>query len=120
MSLTWDINDCLDADELLSDENRQTTQAMIFATIGVGIGTITADNWPEFYVRLKASGYWNDGGEPRLTPELVYRYIGLRTNVPDESRTGWLNRVIGSRMDADIEQARRTLLSATAPAAGGS
>lgn len=98
MSLNWDITRCKDSEELLTEEQYPTTEAMIFATMGTGIGELTDKTAPEFYARLVASGYY-----PGVTPQIVARYIGLRTNVfPMETRTKWLKRVVGSHMDDSL------------------
>jgi hypothetical protein len=104
MALTWDITNCKDSEELLTEEQWDTTQAMIFATMGVGIGKITEDNWPEFYARLLVAEYYGTD----FTPALVRRYVGLHTNVfPLETRAKWLKRVIGSRLDEAVHRAKR-------------
>lgn len=65
------------------------TESLIFATLEVGIGEITNDNWQEFYRRLriseKVSGPYlinvAETDQTRLiTPKEVKQHIGLKTN----------------------------------------
>lgn len=86
MALTWDATAVRDFDQLTDDE-RVTREALIFATMAVGMGEITEDNAQEFYTRLsfweKVNGAYRfgDGEALYFTPEDVKRFIGLRTNV---------------------------------------
>lgn len=83
---------------------RPRSQAIIFGTMPLGIGSITEENAAEFYARL---AYYEllfgafvtrwDGEtsipEP-ITPEDVRLHIGLRTNVfPKETERRWLVRM---------------------------
>lgn len=105
MSLNWDITKCADSEALLSEDQRDTTDAMIWATMFTGIGTITERNVAEFHARLVVGGYWL--GEPLPYAE-VRKYIGLSTNVfPEETRAKWLKRMIGGRMDDLVRKAER-------------
>jgi hypothetical protein len=105
LSLNWDITKCADPDALLTDEQYPTTEAMVMFTMGVGIGELTDKTAPEFYARLVASDYW-----PGITPQIVARYIGLRTNVfPQETRAKWMKRVITSRMDESVRKYARVM-----------
>jgi len=104
MSLDWDVSKCENSDELTAGDQWEFTQAMVFATIGVGIGAVTEANWQEFYARMKLGYYWNDA---EITPDVVRRYIGMRTNVSFETRAKWLKRVMGSRLDEYVYQANR-------------
>ena len=74
---------------------RSVTQALIFATMAIGIGTITMKNLHEVQVRLEL---WQDvvgalltratgkGLKPvRVTAEDVARHVGLSTNVYRDS-----------------------------------
>jgi hypothetical protein len=66
------------------------TEALVFATMAIGIGSITATNWIEFYQRLHAvelvSGPYLRRHKDRyheanyITPLEVYMHIGLHTN----------------------------------------
>ena len=102
MSLNYDLTDC-DHDAIKDgDEWRPFVQPIIFATMAVGIGEITEDNFLEFWQRLNVFELVHD--LPPLTPlDHVVAMIGLRTNVfPAETRAKWLKRVVSSEMDAKI------------------
>lgn len=110
MSLTWDITGCANHEELWEGDQAGITNAMIFATMGAGIGRITETNWPEFYARIRAGGYFGD--EDDFTPETVHRYVGLHTNVGNETRAAWMRRVLNSRLNDDVREARRRVAAA--------
>jgi hypothetical protein len=110
MSLNWSIEKCADPDALLTDHQRDTTDAMIWATMFTGIGKITEKNVAEFHARLVVGRYWQ--GEPLPYAE-VRRYIGLSTNVfPEETRAKWLKRIIGGRMDDLVRKVEREAATA--------
>lgn len=103
MSLNWNIGDCADgADVLWSDEHKAMTEALIFATMSIGIGRWTEQNIEDVYARLKLIEAlygclvyeMRDGKreDHHLTPEDVRRYIGLRTNVAPETRASFVKR----------------------------
>lgn len=87
MALTWDARDVRDYDQL-TDNERVTRESLIWSTMAIGMGEITAENAQEFYTRLSllekitgASRFDGDGNPLFFTPEDVKRFIGLRTNV---------------------------------------
>lgn len=91
MALTWDSTAC-DLPATLSDDEAVTRESLIFATMGVGMPSITAENAREFYARL--SFYEKVNGAMRFdfdsdtdtrteryfTADEVRKFIGLRTN----------------------------------------
>jgi hypothetical protein len=124
MALTYDLSRikdwqvvCVDGDGL-----NPVTQALIFKTMDVGIGEITSDNWREFAARLElcedvfgAMLTDGEGGNVRLTPEDVYRHIGLKTNVfPKES---WATFYAKLRKDAE-QRVNREVAKLTAVVVG--
>lgn len=110
MALHWDITRCANSDELLADDDAAAfTDLMIWSTLGVGIGSITEDNWPEFYARLHVAGYATN-----VTPQQVHRYVGLGTNVSNETRLQWMKRIVGQRLDEEVRHARREVSKADA------
>jgi len=69
-------------------------------TMTIGMGEITKENWKEFAIRLQiyerlfGSFLMDKDGNSVMTPELVFKHIGLRTNVfPKETKAKWLSRV---------------------------
>ena len=111
MSLDWDVSKVADDVRLTQDPEtgdavmNPVTNAIIWATIAVGIGEITEKNAREFYTRLHAwelslGAYLtmaDDDGKRRdylITPEDIRAHIGLRTNVfPYESATKWSRKL---------------------------
>lgn len=112
MALHWDITACENSAALTADDDSAAfTDFVIWTTMGVGIGKITEANWSEFYARMVVAGYAKN-----LDPEWVHRYVGLSTNVSNETRLQWMKRVIGGRMDDEKRHAEREVakLDATA------
>ena len=100
MSLNWNLSRmrnrdiATDADDKLSPR----TEAMIWATMAVGIGRITERNAEEFARRIAlfetAHGALrsNADGPIYITLDEVRLHIGLSTNVADTSRAAWDKR----------------------------
>ena len=92
------------------DLNWDTTQAIAFATMLIGMGSITEKNYREFYTRMKmysnaTSGTWDD-----LTLDTIKKRIGLEVNVNDITPLKWnktLGRIIRDRVNLDLRQAKR-------------
>lgn len=84
------------------------TNCFIWATMGAGMGSITEENYSEFWLRVnlqeKLSGPFlgqkraeGEGLEPRfITLEEVKAHIGLGTNVSYESWSSWTKRQVDS------------------------
>jgi len=79
------------------------TIAMSHLTMIVGIGRLTDKMAPEFYARVKfVEGlygcFWYDGtGTPQeITWENVLAYVGLSSNVVNESRAKFVKRHVDS------------------------
>ena len=82
------------------------TEALIFATIGVDLGTITEANAAEFFARLRFTERLDgpmliraevDGKRPEgfaafVTEDEVLAHIGLSCNVTPKSRSAWLKK----------------------------
>ena len=118
MPLTWDIEDIEDyknvcwirEEEDLGDESKvrlnPVTEVLIWATISVSMGEITAKNADEFFARVFIcdrlfGGFLIKDGKPEnLTPEHIRAHIGLRTNVSEETRAKWMKRIVGDEMKA--------------------
>lgn len=79
-------------------------ESIILATIPVGMGEITKDNWLEFYKRMRIIETVNDFGwfgwksvrgkhkSINVEKKHVKRMIGLKTNVSNESPAKWFRR----------------------------
>jgi hypothetical protein len=89
MALTWTLDQIKDYEEVcwIEDRLNPVTEALIWATMAVGIPQITDDNADEFYDRLHrwerlVAYYVIEGGKgPRpITREEVKAHIGLHTN----------------------------------------
>lgn len=94
MALNWNIEKVKNWKEISDDEEEwKVTDALIWATMAVGLGSITKANAEEFHRRL--SEYEHQfgtylilkGGEPYyITLADVQRRIGLYTNVGNTSK----------------------------------
>lgn len=101
MALNWNIIKCSNHKSLQTEDEWPITNALIWATMSVGIRDITEENIPEFYARLRV---WEDIAGPMLwgkdeeTGKLVERKIevddlrkriGLHTNASSMTRAEW-------------------------------
>ena len=95
MSLRWDITNVEDFDAIQTDAEWGITEAIIWLTIAVDLGGITAENVKDFANRaalvqavdgpVLAHGIY-------VTDEMIERRIGLSTNVSDVKFGPWLNQ----------------------------
>jgi len=117
MSLNYDLRETADFDAITTDEAWPVTQAIIFATMAVGIGDLSEANLPEFYARIslyeQVGGaflreFTDDGPVDRpLTYDDLRARVGLKTNVfPVETRAKWLKRVVGNTLDDRVREAK--------------
>ena len=95
MSLNFKLVDIADYESLCYDDGEITAEChnMIFATISAGIGRITEKNYIEFALRVNLAGGLSEFQSDwmvNLKPETVRKYIGLTTNVGDESFSKWV------------------------------
>jgi hypothetical protein len=75
-----------------------TTQTLIFATMAVGLGTISEKNAEEFHRRLawvERGGAFRRSaeGDVPFTLDEVRAHVGMTTNVSDETKTKWNKRM---------------------------
>jgi hypothetical protein len=106
MALNWNIENCNDWEQLITDDNWQVTNALIWLTMGVDLGEINESNVNDFYARIKVwervCGHLLNGSSMEnpvsapyyITFEDVFRRVGLSANVSDKSLNEWLKRVI--------------------------
>ncbi len=86
MSLNWNIEKCKSWQQLNTDSEWPITSSLIWATMAVGISTITKINAEEFHRRLalyenQNGFYLSRNGKPSpIALEDVKRRIGLSTN----------------------------------------
>lgn len=81
------------------DELNPVTNALIWSTMSVGLGSITEKNLQEWLVRLAFSDKLfgtmlkKDGEDRPFTRDELVAHIGLSCNVCDESRVKWTKRM---------------------------
>ena len=77
------------------------TEAIIFATMAVDMGQITAENSKKFYTRHKMWQRVNGlGNVPGLNYEVITAHAGLKTNVTTLSDAAF-NKTLITRLDTD-------------------
>ena len=106
MSLNYDLTAC-DPEKIYDADGDWLpfVQPMIFTALVTDIGTITEDNYLEFWQRANVFELIH-GITPTTTLDQCVAMIGLRTNVfPQTTRAKWLKRVVGTEMDAKIAAA---------------
>jgi len=118
MSLDWDVSRVKNCEEVCYRPSSETpdefllnvvTDTLIWHTMYVGLGRITEKNVMEFFTRCDM---WADVvGAPiikpnngtmehiRLTYQDIINHIGLSTNVGNESKTKFLNRIYSTKTD---------------------
>ncbi|MGA1739143.1 MAG: hypothetical protein ACO4AM_07680 [Candidatus Nanopelagicaceae bacterium] len=71
------------------------TSYIVYGMLIVEISDINASNITEVYARLKiAQKIWTkDQGKVEITVSDIIKHIGLRTNVPNNSRSEWLKTI---------------------------
>lgn len=126
MALHWDLTEIEDHENrcFYHDENgaegpgnymEPVTNALIWSTMGIGMGEITADNYEEFYRRLVAMALatgstmlLSDGKNRPITLAEVKAHIGLKCNVSYENPLAFqmkLGRRVTERADYKLKDA---------------
>jgi hypothetical protein len=107
--------------ELTTDMHYKLTpmaETLVLLTMPCGMQKVTADNAHEFYARLKilerldGPFFRNADGPTNLEAAHVHAMIGLRVNVPQETRTTWRKRILDSNMNAlslEFKRAKKEL-----------
>jgi hypothetical protein len=91
MSLNYDLRKVADT-ELTRDPG--TRETMIFQTMIVDMGEITAANAEEFYTRTKMIDRAYPYGDSGITRAHVQAFIGLKTNVATTTNAAFGKRVL--------------------------
>lgn len=100
MALEWNLTDIEGIDEILEDDHeRSILEALIYASITVGLGSITEDNVQTWAYRLWVAerlfgGIWVfEDGTRNLRASELRKYIGFKVNVADETDATWWERI---------------------------
>lgn len=117
MSLNWNVSDIANSDAVCfhhyeqdGEPRRQLSQSthnLIFLTMVVGMGEITADNYKEFYKRVALFERLRSPVRVKIGPDGmmiddpytlddIRQHIGLRTNVSFEKPAAWRKRILES------------------------
>ena len=123
MSLTWDLENIKDYKTVCwkkDGDMNPVTNALIWGTMGVGIGHITDKNVDEFAARFrileKLHGAFlykpGKGGKGKvdwyLSDEDFIAHIGLWCNVSFEARTKWVARMFTNKQTSITEDFARS------------
>lgn len=109
MPLTYDMTSIKNWEELKEGAEWRKTEALIFATMSIGISQITNATASEFYARIKilegaiGSFVYVDGEDYLFSVSDIQRRIGLCTNGGRETRTQFLSRMLKLTM-ADYDK----------------
>lgn len=96
MAITWNLSKTADPAFLQSPDQWASTEAMIYATMAIGMGRWTAENLPEVALRLSMIGMLF--GNRSDTLAALRPYIGLRTNAIYEPAGKWRKRIYDQRL----------------------
>lgn len=117
MALNFDVSKIKDYQRVTTDPANKSkwhpvTDALIWKTMSVDLGSITEKNIDEWEYRLKVlrlmdgPEFEHHGKKVCLTREDLEMHIGLVTNVTTKSRKQWLARIVDER---SIDRALRHL-----------
>ena len=120
MPLQYDLIKIPNYTSLCFDESgriKQNTETLIFSTMLVDIGEITADNIDEWLFRLAfyAQVTNNAGLAQDLNEEFIIAHAGLRTNVGNKSRAKYITRItklVCDEITKELQHARDRRLGA--------
>lgn len=131
MSLNWDTKDVESNEDVCFIEATEdvpnhgikkgdrllnpVTNALIWHSLNTGIGRITAENAAEVYARIAlveaiyGPSLISSEGPRAITREDVLQHVGLYTNASfkEESRSSFLKRHAGHRLDEDVASFKR-------------
>ena len=99
MSLNYDLQN-VKAD-YKSDEGWALAHALIWGTMSVGMHSIDEKDWEEFYTRahivqtIHGGWLWDDEAKTtrHVTVDEIRSFIGLRTNVTNQTNAQFKNRI---------------------------
>jgi hypothetical protein len=110
MALNWDMTKVYEPETLHeSDYQWAISEAIIFGSMGVDLGSITEENLDEWTYRITLYQKLNSAmlrinGEPfYITREHLERRIGLKVNVSNMTRTKWRNKMLEDSHIRQIE-----------------
>ena len=115
MSLNWNLSKiantesvCWHKDSSGEETMRGITHTLIFATMAVDLGAITAKNVDEWLVRVHVlARVSNDHGWLGITREKLVAHIGLSTNVSNKTRKQFMGRMAKSLEQRCVDAMRR-------------
>lgn len=115
MSLNFDLSKissfktvCYDGEQM-----KPITEALIYASMSVGLGEVTAKNVDEWLVRLSLTDRLfgtflrNGDGQRSFTRQEIEAHIGLVCNVRSEKRASWAKRMMDNFFQEAMYQQRR-------------
>ena len=119
MSLDFDLSNIENYKEVCEKDGVYTplTQTLVFGCMGVGLGSINEKNFVEFCSRLLTWQHCfgpllsTEDGPYEITPEDIWKFVGLRTNVQDISSSAFKTKVFRNLMDEKSNQAKQFLLT---------
>jgi hypothetical protein len=105
MALHWDMTKVIEKDVLMSDENWNQTTHVIFMLMHIGVNKLTVDTIDEAWARYDMVSNIH-GYTTARDRETFWRYLGLSTNVTNETRGQWLKRYVGGTLDNTLRDLR--------------
>lgn len=110
MALNWDMTKVYEPETLHESRYEWAiSEAIIFASMGVDLGSITEENLDEWtyritlYQKLNGALLRIDGNPFYITRDHLERRIGLKVNVANMTRTKWRNKMLDDSHIRQIE-----------------
>lgn len=111
MSLNWNVEDCVGREDW-SGRDHDVLDTLIWGTMLVGLHRITEANLPEWLLRMRMERanyesafrikYQNER-EYYLRLEHLHKFIGLRTNATELTRSKWLKTFMERMVRSESE-----------------
>lgn len=119
MALNWNISKIANKDTVCYEDGQSLTSlthSLIWATIAVDLGQITAKNIGEWQIRLQMIAVaYGDPAWGEITRKQLEAHIGLSTNVSNTTRTKFLRKIaLGMEREAAAKVRYATQESAAA------
>ena len=108
MALTWNMTRVAGHEAMHEQKGEWAkSETLIWASMAIGMSTITEDNWPEFWARFDYYDRLVRINYSSVTATDVLRRVGLSTNADDRTESQFIKRLSTTL----LQDARRDALN---------